>query len=139
MYALQCRVYGAGAKISHKSGKELTSLRGRMSREREKVITCDKQYRASCESLGETHPQTLDALSELATAYEKASEHEKAVQLHTRVNTLRSEALGETHQDAVAAKRKLAHAYASRGNCEKALQLYELPSNAACSVKIIPK
>lgn len=132
VHALQCKVYGADAEITRKSEKQLATLRERMNSGQKRVIACKKKFCEVHESLGESHPQTLDALSELASAYENLSDYEKAVRLRLQVYTLRSKALGETHQDTVTAKRNLAHAYASCEDYEKALQFYEQILSQQC-------
>ena len=134
LYALQCRLYGEDSKCARKSGKELTALREGMSAKQAEVIACDKEYRALSEALGENDTKTVDALSKLATAYEQASEYEKAEELHKTVYARLRSTLGKDHADPVAAKRRLAHTYEAQGDSKKALRLYKQIYSQQCRI-----
>ena len=77
------------------------------------------------QTLGETHPDTLTAGNNLATAYRDAGRVEEAIPLFERNLADRERAQGETHSDTLAARGNLALAYWDAGRVEEAIPLFE--------------
>jgi tetratricopeptide (TPR) repeat protein len=65
--------------------------------------------------LGDTHPHTLAARNNLASAYQAAGRLAEAIPLFERTLADRERVLGETHPDTLAARNDLASAYKASG------------------------
>ena len=75
--------------------------------------------------LGESHPDTLASLSDLASAYLAAGRVGQAVPLYERALADRERVLGESHPDTLASRNNLASAYEAAGRVAEAVPLYE--------------
>ena len=87
----------------------------------------------SKELLGETHPDTLASMNNLAEPYRRQGKYEKAEPLYVDCLARSKDALGETHPDTLASINNLAGLYRSQGKYEKAEPLYvdSLPRSKA--------
>jgi eukaryotic-like serine/threonine-protein kinase len=79
----------------------------------------------SSRELGPQHPVTLDAMSNLAGAYEAAGNMDLALPLYEKTLKLMTESLGPDHPDTAATMNNLAAAYYRSGKPELALPLCE--------------
>jgi tetratricopeptide (TPR) repeat protein len=75
--------------------------------------------------LGEMHPSTLAARSNLAGAYLAAGRLDDAIPLYERAVVGSERVLGEIHPSTLAARSNLASAYESAGRLAEAIPLYE--------------
>ncbi|MCR5168789.1 MAG: tetratricopeptide repeat protein [Oscillospiraceae bacterium] len=57
--------------------------------------------------LGETHPDTLDSLHNLAFSYYESGDYPKAMEFITQLYESRKEVLGDNHPDTLTAKELL--------------------------------
>ena len=89
------------------------------------LSTAEQNYKFRIESWGQTHPQTLCALNNLALLHQSQTDYSKAWPLHSQCLRLRQETLGETHPDTRASLHNLAQIYKLQGDLEKALPLHE--------------
>ena len=71
--------------------------------------------------LGESDPQTLNAMNQLAEAYHWAGEHEKAISLYEKLVQLAQIELGVDHPDTLTATNGLASTYFDAGNYDESL------------------
>ena len=78
--------------------------------------------------LGGTHPDTLTARNNLATAYQDAGRLEEAIPLLERTLTDAEQVLGGTHPDTLGSRNNLATAYQDAGRLEEAIPLWSAPS-----------
>ncbi|MFE5241536.1 TIR-like protein FxsC, partial [Streptomyces sp. NPDC056627] len=77
------------------------------------------------EILGERHPATLTARSNLASSYNRAGRAEEATVLRERVLADREEILGERHPDTLSARANLAASYLDAGRIDEATAIRE--------------
>jgi tetratricopeptide (TPR) repeat protein len=75
--------------------------------------------------LGETHPDTLGARNNLASAYQAAGRLNEAITLYERILADVEQVLGETHPDTLATRSNLASSYRASGRPDEAITLYE--------------
>ncbi len=75
--------------------------------------------------LGDTHPSTITARSNLAHAYQEAGRLDRAISLYERTLTDRERVLGDTHPDTLGSRNNLAHAYQEAGRLDQAISLFE--------------
>ncbi len=75
--------------------------------------------------LGGTHPVTLTARNDLATAYQDAGRLEEAIPLLERTLSDAEHVLGGTHPETLGARNDLATAYQDAGRLEEAIALLE--------------
>ena len=73
--------------------------------------------------LGGTHPDTLTARNNLATAYQDARRLEEAIALLERTLTDAEHVLGGTHPDTLGSRNNLATAYQDAGRLDEAEDL----------------
>ena len=88
-------------------------------------------YNARKEILGETHPDTLASLNNLANSYSDLGDYNKALELKNAVYNARKEILGETHPDTLASLNNLANSYSDLGDYNKACKLQNAVYNAS--------
>jgi serine/threonine protein kinase len=74
---------------------------------------------------GVDHPNTLDSLNNLAAAYQKAGQLDKALPIFEETLQIRRQLLGENHPDTIDSMDSLAAGYQERGQFGKALPLHE--------------
>jgi tetratricopeptide (TPR) repeat protein len=74
--------------------------------------------------LGEEHPETLDAMSNLALVYQEQGQLDKAELLDVQVLELSRRVLGEEHEDTLTSMNNLALVYSMRGEYAKAELIY---------------
>ena len=77
-------------------------------------------YNARKEILGETHPDTLASLNNLANSYSDLGDYNKACKLQNAVYNASKEILGETHPDTLASLNNLTNSYSYLGDYNKA-------------------
>ena len=82
-----------------------------------------------CE-LGETHPDTLASLNNLANSYSDLGDYNKACKLQNAVYNASKEILGETHPDTLASLNNLTNSYSYLGDYNKAYKLQNAVYNA---------
>lgn len=75
--------------------------------------------------LGETHPDTLVSMSNVALGYESTGRLAQALPLYQHTLKHRTEQLGEDHPSTLLAMNNLAYAYHSSGRGDLALPLYQ--------------
>ena len=75
--------------------------------------------------LGDTHPDTLTARNNLATAYQDAGRLDEAIPLFERTLADSERLLGDTHSDTLASRNNLALAYQNAGRADEAIPLFE--------------
>ncbi|MFD9541984.1 TIR-like protein FxsC [Streptomyces sp. NPDC060022] len=73
--------------------------------------------------LGDRHPDTLTARSNLATSYYQAGRTEEAIAIERRVLADSEEILGERHPDTLTARANLATSYRQVGRIEEAIAI----------------
>jgi len=79
-----------------------------------------------CErALGDTHPSTLAARSNLAAAYDSAGRLGEAIPLYERILADCERIRGDTHPSTLAARNNLAYAYRAAGRLGEAIPLFE--------------
>jgi tetratricopeptide (TPR) repeat protein len=89
-------------------------------------------------SLGQDHPDTVAAASQLAYAYRTAGRLKEAISLYRQVVASRQVLLGPDHPDTLAAQSNLASSYHSAHRMKDAIPLYErLPTGSASRALII--
>ncbi len=74
--------------------------------------------------LGESHPDTLMSMNNLASLYNSQGEHGKALPLYEQCLEITRVVLGESHPDTLRYMNNLAYFYNGQGDCGKALPLY---------------
>lgn len=87
-----------------------------------------KVYEARKHILGETNPNTLTSLNNLAKEYSDKDgliNHERALELHKRIYEIRKCTLGENHPETITSLDNLAYEYGKVGNHNKALELHK--------------
>lgn len=77
------------------------------------------------EVLGALHPETLNGRHNLANAYLRVEQVDKAIELYVRTLDDRTDVLGETHRNTLTTRAALAFAYGMVGRYEDALPLSE--------------
>ena len=87
-------------------------------------------YNARKEILGETHPDTLASLNNLANSYSDLGDYNKACKLQNAVYNASKEILGETHPDTLASLNNLTNSYSYLGDYNKAYKLQNAVYNA---------
>ena len=87
-------------------------------------------YNARKEILGETHPDTLASLNNLANSYSDLGDYNKACKLQNAVYNASKEILGETHPDTLASLNNLTNSYYYLGDYNKAYKLQNAVYNA---------
>ncbi len=75
--------------------------------------------------LSADHPDTLQSLNSLASAYRSAGRLSEAIPLFEHALTDRDRVLGADHPDTLTSRRNLAGAYLSAGRLSKAIPLFE--------------
>lgn len=76
-------------------------------------------------SKGENNNESLISLCNLAGAYSKIEDFQKASELFERTYELQCEVLGDMHPDTLITLNNLANIYCKTGDVRKALELYE--------------
>jgi serine/threonine protein kinase/tetratricopeptide (TPR) repeat protein len=76
-------------------------------------------------TFGPEHPDTLNAMEDLAGSYTHAGRHDEALKLREQVLPLSRKALGPEHTVTVRAMASLADSYRDAGRYEEALKLQE--------------
>ncbi len=111
---VQAVEYGEGPVADQDSGRpdEATSLLERALTDAEQV-------------LGDTHPDTLTARNDLATAYQDAGRLKEAIPLLERTLTDAERVLGDIHPDTLGSRNDLATAYQDAGRLKEAIPLYQ--------------
>ncbi len=77
------------------------------------------------EHLGPNHPDTLNALNNLACTYSDLGRYQEALELNQKVYALRCKVLGKEHPDALASLTNLANTYNDLGQYQEAFALGE--------------
>ena len=77
------------------------------------------------ETLGPDHPHTLATRGNLAIAYRKSGNLQKAIDMFEDVLTDRTRLLGPDHPDTLTTRGNLAIAYRESGNLQKAIDMFE--------------
>jgi serine/threonine protein kinase/lipopolysaccharide biosynthesis regulator YciM len=77
------------------------------------------------EMLGPDHPDTLQSLGNLATAYQGVGQATKALPLREQVLAKHQATLGPDHPDTLISMNNLAMSYKAAGQLDKALSLFE--------------
>ncbi|MEK8016424.1 MAG: tetratricopeptide repeat protein, partial [Candidatus Parabeggiatoa sp.] len=85
----------------------------------------EKGYRLSLQVLGETHPNTLSSLNNLAGIYKAVGRLDEALPLYEKGYRLSLQVLGETHPNTLSSLNNLAIAYAEQGDLEKGIDYLE--------------
>lgn len=85
----------------------------------------DRLYDVLLATKGESHPETVDALFQLASSYYRISDLRESLALYEEVYGLQREVLGESHPDVFVTLIKLARLYARIGRPHEALGAYE--------------
>ena len=75
--------------------------------------------------LGNDHPDTLGARTNLANAYQAAGRPAEAIPLHQQTLTDRTRILGNDHPDTLTSRNNLANAYRMAGRPAEAIPLHE--------------
>lgn len=91
----------------------------------DQTVTLRKLVLAQREPLGDTHPNVLTAMSNLASAYTDAGCPQPAIPLLETVVTRSLEIHGGAHPDTITFRHNLAMAYAKDGRLEQATSLLE--------------
>ncbi len=86
----------------------------------------EEAYRLCKQLLGDSHPDTLRALSMLAVALRIKGDHKQAMELHQLALELRTQALGPDHLDVLSSRYNIGLIYSATGYYEKALEQYDL-------------
>ena len=84
---------------------------------------CQKLYGLYKSEVGEKHPNTLNALHNLASSYLYLGDYNKACELQNIVYNARKEILGENHPSTLKTLNNLASSYSYLGDYNKALEL----------------
>ena len=82
-------------------------------------------YEKFLRALGDKHPDTLDAMHELAINLSKLGRYEEALTLNEKVLSLRKEIFGDKHPDTINAMESLAAILDDLGRFDEALTLQE--------------
>lgn len=80
-------------------------------------------YEIRRNTLGESHPDTINALHRLAGAYGHCGNHKKALETAQTVYPMEQSLLGEDHPDTLLSLRNLSAAHDHLGNHSKSLEL----------------
>jgi eukaryotic-like serine/threonine-protein kinase len=103
-------------------------LQGKIYQEQQHYDEAEKAFRqvlaARREQLGEAHPQTLEALSQVAGVLQRQRRFPEAEALHRQVLAERRRVLGDTHADTLATMTDLAYVLRSQVKYDDAEQLY---------------
>ncbi|MET8702678.1 tetratricopeptide repeat protein, partial [Kitasatospora sp. NPDC004723] len=75
--------------------------------------------------LGDTHPNTLTARNNLATAYQEAGDLDRAITLYEATLAQHELILGDTHPNTLVIRNNLALAYREAGDLDRAVPLLE--------------
>jgi serine/threonine protein kinase len=92
---------------------------------RQAEILFDRALETRTSRLGPDHPETLNSMNNLASAYHLAGELSKAIPLNEQTVKLRKSKLGPDHPDTLNSMNNLAVAYIDAGELSKALPLLE--------------
>ena len=91
-------------------------------------------YTLSCNTFGEEHPKTIDALYRLTFCYYSIGDYQKEAALEEKCYTLRCKVLGEEHPDTLQTLHDLAITYSRLGEHRKALELHKRTYDLRCKV-----
>ena len=94
----------------------------------------ERPYLKRCRELGEDHPDTLKALSTLASLYAVANKYKKALELEEKCYEARKRVLGENHSGTLTSLSKIAMYHVYLGDYEKAIELGEKCYGAMCRI-----
>ncbi|MES5821854.1 tetratricopeptide repeat protein [Streptomyces sp. RG80] len=90
-------------------------------------ISLRRQILIQCEQVfGDTHPDTLGARNNLASAYATAGDLERAIPLLESTVAQCEQILGDTHLNTLTTRHNLAETYAEAGDLERATPLLEV-------------
>ena len=89
------------------------------------ALTLQEAVGMLIDALGPDHPDTLATRGNLAIAYRKSGNLEKAIDIFEDVLANRTRLLGPDHPDTLATRNNLALAYRESGNLQKAIDMFE--------------
>ena len=89
------------------------------------ALTLQEAVGMLIDALGPDHPDTLATRGNLAIAYRKSGNLEKAIDIFEDVLANRTRLLGPDHPDTLATRNNLALAYRESGNLQKAIDIFE--------------
>lgn len=88
------------------------------------IEICDNHYQDLQQELGDTHPDTLRSMSNLASLYTNQGKNDLAEPLFVSCLDMRKTALGETHPDTLTSMNNMASLYKNQGKYDLAEPLY---------------
>lgn len=89
------------------------------------VETAEEYFSIKNSSFGSRHPDTLDAVYNLAMSYDEVGRFKEALELKEKNLALRSSKLGANHPDTLSSMHSLAISYSNNGRIDEALALFE--------------
>jgi tetratricopeptide (TPR) repeat protein len=84
-----------------------------------------REFEERCRALGEKHPDTLQAMENLAGLYDDLGDFTKAEPLFVRELEVRRKAFGEDQPETIEVTQLLAQKYLQNGNPERSIPLFE--------------
>jgi serine/threonine protein kinase/lipopolysaccharide biosynthesis regulator YciM len=91
----------------------------------ETVEAREKTFALRRQDLGEDHPDTLTAMHNLAVAYERAGQLNRALPLYEQALKVRRAKLGDDHPHTLKSMDGLASAFRAAGQLDRAIPLHE--------------
>lgn len=98
------------------------------------ICWAQRLYDYRLRTLGETHLDTINALSNLAYAYDESGNYEKALDIKKKVYALRCKVLGERDSATLVSLNNLAYTYREIGDYPKAIELGEKVCAIRCEM-----
>ncbi|MGO9464529.1 MAG: tetratricopeptide repeat protein, partial [Isosphaeraceae bacterium] len=92
---------------------------------RESFVVFERAFEIRRAKLGESRPETLESMNNLASAYHDAGRFDLAIPLLETTLAGRRALLGEDHHDAIETMNDLAVAYWKNGQASRSIPLYE--------------
>ena len=101
---------------------------------RQELKWCKRLVEYYTKKYNEEHPETLELLNNLASAYDNLGDYQKAMEISKKTYALRCKVLGEEHPDTLTTLSSMAWAYHALGNYQKALELNEKAYILRCRI-----